>query len=257
MTAAQPFRLLGEAGSSALGLELLAEVLDWSATWFAEAPQAELKIEAAPAPLDPDRWTVAGEAPERWVAWQSPGDSWREYIRLLLAAPVAPDAARTPLIGSLLDDCLSDLATRLLAAAGMATDGHRPGTEVQRSLRTGYGSGAVVARLGGGLPPLRLALGGEIVTALSGRQEPAAADAALTPRKAAIASGSTRLEVILGEAELTLAELANVSPGDVIRLQAAFREPLTVRTSDGRPILHAHLGTRNGRKAIQIIEKTS
>lgn len=260
MTAALPFRLVGENDKSALRIELLAEAQDWAAIWFAGAPPAELEIDAEPDldSLDKAPWTIAGEAPERWVAWQCPTDSWRDYARLLLAAPVGPDAALTPLIGSLLHECLSDLATRLLAAAGMATDCRQFAEGSLCSVRTGYGSGAVVAGLGGGLPPLRLVLGGEVAAAFIGRQvQPAATHIALAPRKAAIASGSMRLEVVLGQAELTLAELANVSPGDVIRLQTSFREPLAVRTSDGQPILRAHLGTRKGHKAIQIIEKTS
>lgn len=261
MTTTLPFRLVGEIDKSTLRTAFLAEAQEWAATWFAGTPQAELEIDAEPAPgsMDKDQWTIVGEAPDRWVAWQCPDDSWQDYARFLLASPVAPDAPLTPLIGALLQECLSDLATRLLTAAGVATDCGATTEGSLHSVRIGYGSGVVFANLsGGGLPQQRLALGGEVAAAFISRQsQPTAADPALAPRRMAIASGSTRLEVVLGQAELTVAELANVSPGDVIRIGASFREPLTVRTSDGLSILRAHLGTRNGRKAIQIIEKTS
>jgi flagellar motor switch protein FliM len=96
------------------------------------------------------------------------------------------------------------------------------------------------------------------------RLSPPLVDACLgsldAPRKEVPLSGAVQamrnqcvaLNVLLGEAEVTLAELQTLGVGDVLRLDRRVSEPLAVRLSDERVICAAHLGTRGDRKAVQL-----
>jgi flagellar motor switch protein FliM len=65
--------------------------------------------------------------------------------------------------------------------------------------------------------------------------------------------GPVEVEVaaVLGGAKVPLADLLALEPGDVIPLEDAQGEPLTL-TADGVPCGHARLGTHRGRLAVQI-----
>jgi flagellar motor switch/type III secretory pathway protein FliN len=60
------------------------------------------------------------------------------------------------------------------------------------------------------------------------------------------------LEVIVGEAELAIGELADVRVGDVLKLQRALSEPFSVRVRGGSPVCGARLGTYEGRATVQL-----
>lgn len=260
MSTALPFRLLGESDLSAVRKVLQREAEAWSAVWFDAAPTPDFDVSDMADADTPSAgpWMIVGADPDAWVAWGLTGRPWRDFARLLLNAPVGPSASPSPLVESLLSECLLDLSARLFKAAGVGPQIHSPMEASLATVRTGYGAGSVVGQLGGDLPRQAFALGGAVVAGLVGERPRAAPDtAALVARESAVTTGMTRLEVVLGQAELSLAELANVSAGDVIRLQSPFREPLTVNASDGRPLLRAHLGTRGHHKAIQVIGKTS
>jgi flagellar motor switch protein FliM len=81
---------------------------------------------------------------------------------------------------------------------------------------------------------------------------PTAKAGPLQPRTAAIGNGTVQLEITLGDAELSLAELASIAVGDVISLDASPRDPISVRTSDGQAAFHAYLGRNTERKVIQV-----
>lgn len=259
MTQALPFRLVGDTDLSALRQAFRKEVQAWAGTWLAVEQGADVKFpdHADVETRNRGAWTILKVDVDCWFAWQMAGRPWRDYAKLLINAPLGSSAAPSSLLEALLDECMSDLATRLLSAAAPSYDAtlEQGGLE---NVRTEYGSGAIFGELGGDLPPQPIALGGSVVSALVGRQsQPSPHEAMLASRESAIGGGVTRLEVVLGQAELTLADLANVSVGDVIRLQSPFRDPLLVRTDDGVPLARARLGVRDGYKAIQLTGKTS
>lgn len=258
MNPVYPFRLHGNEDRAAVRTAIQKVQATWVSTWFASAPDGDVEFgfDSDPRPPNAEIWTVVKTDPENWMAWQTTARSGRDYARLLLNAPLGPRADITPLIERLLGECLVDLAIRVFDAAGLGQVTEDPEQVALGALRIGYGSGAMFGVLGGGLPHLPFAIGGATAAGLIGRPQRTAANAGpIQPRESAIAGAVAKLEVILGQAELTLAELANVSIGDVIRLQSPFREPLTVKTCGGRPVVRARLGASRGRKAIQIIDR--
>lgn len=260
MSMALPFRLIGDTERAALRKATQEATQAWAADWFATAPSTAIALTAdcGPQAAPSGTWMITSIDADAWVAWKLDDQPCREYAQLLLDAPLGSIAKPTPLLRMLIDDCLHDLAARLLLAAGLGDAGLTVASGSLTEWRTGYGSGAVSGSLGGDLPQQEFVLGPSVVAGISARPSaPPLATPELLPRTNAIGSAKTRIELLLGEAELSLAELANISVGDVIRLKSPFREPLTVKTVDGQPLLKAHLGTRNGRKALQVIGKAS
>lgn len=70
--------------------------------------------------------------------------------------------------------------------------------------------------------------------------------------RAALAAQRVAVEVHAGAAQLTLAELASLGVGDVITLDRPLDRPLEVRAAGGGVYCSAHLGVRDGKKAIQL-----
>lgn len=75
----------------------------------------------------------------------------------------------------------------------------------------------------------------------------------LVPARRAIESQRVRLDVVLGQTELLLPEVAMLAVGDVLRLDCNIAEPLQVVVSEGETLSGAHLGVVGDRKAIQLL----
>ena len=69
-----------------------------------------------------------------------------------------------------------------------------------------------------------------------------------------IKDAPVKLAVPLGEAELTVEELMNFAPGDVITLNQSSTQPL-IATVEGVPKFSGFPGTANGMQSFQIHEQ--
>ena len=76
--------------------------------------------------------------------------------------------------------------------------------------------------------------------------------AALASRQEALAGRRLPFRLLVGNADLALADLVRLEPGDVILLDAGIDRPLTLETTRGDPIARGYLGLRQGAAAVQI-----
>jgi hypothetical protein len=259
MTQALPFRFVGQTMRRGFEQAVSAPLSAWSEAWFIEPPTAQLKLEDAPWPANSQtqgQWQWAGSAPDAWVAWRQTDAPWSALGRLLFGAGIGARPTPSPVTEAVLAECMADLAFRVLQAAGLPPSENAPPHAGLTSLRHGYGSGAVFGFTGASLPAQALLFGGEVVARLAPqRTNPARDLPPLTPRAAAIDRATSSVEVVLGEAELSLAQLAGIGRGDVLRLDTRFREPVVVRGDSGAPFARANLGRRDERLAIQFTKK--
>jgi flagellar motor switch/type III secretory pathway protein FliN len=87
------------------------------------------------------------------------------------------------------------------------------------------------------------------------------AEAARTARSAAplekplslLATRAVRVVAQLGEAEIDIGTLQSLAVGDVIKLDTRVDQPAQIFSTDGTPLCHGHLGTRDGHKSLQLI----
>lgn len=75
----------------------------------------------------------------------------------------------------------------------------------------------------------------------------------LIARSAALVKGDLPVEAVAGEATISLRELFDLRPGQVVRLDTRFGEPLRLLSkASGKTIAKAWLGSCGGKKALQI-----
>lgn len=260
MTQVLPFRLVGTEDVGVLRSALGGPMQSWAADWFSSSPNLVFQVSESVSPslAASSGWTLMGEQSGVWLAWSLPEILRREFTEKLLGAPVPPGGDVSLMVQALVGECLLDLGSKLFAMAETT-----PATGVQNGITLapsmiGYGSGAACVGSEAGCPLPDLVFGGEFVERLLARPRKSNAKAAaLVHRHAAIRQRRANVEVVLGDAELTLADLANVSVGDVIRLQSRYRDPLLVRSPKGEPLMKANLGSAGACKAIQVIGKAS
>ena len=73
------------------------------------------------------------------------------------------------------------------------------------------------------------------------------------PIRRAIEQNSVTLDVIAGDAELTLSDLQTLQVGDVVRLDRKLHELLRIGVVDGESVCSGHLGAAKGSKAVQLL----
>lgn len=78
----------------------------------------------------------------------------------------------------------------------------------------------------------------------------------LVPIRRALDSETLSLDVIVGEAELLLQELAGLTVGDVLRLDRRIDEPLQLTLDGSNPVSAGHLGKAGTQKAVQLLLAT-
>ena len=75
---------------------------------------------------------------------------------------------------------------------------------------------------------------------------------ALATRQEALAARRLPFRLLVGHADLALADLMRLESGDVILLDAGIDKPLTLENARGDHIGRGHLGLRRGAAAVQI-----
>lgn len=262
MMPASPFRLVSPQDCAAIERIVTDTYKQWSADWFS-APGQSTPNAADTLPddiADDGDWVVLGDTSDIWLAWHLREASRRELAHQLLGGNGQSGSPLTSMVQTLVDEAMGDFERRLFALSSPDTNSpHTPGSMLPPAI-TAYGSGMVGVSLAFGSPSLFLtiALGGAFVERLLARPlAKPVSDAALVARNTAIAPSRVGLEIILGQAELSLSALAGIAVGDVLRLDARYRDPVLAVTTDGKPLLKAHLGTQGNIKAIQIVEKAS
>ena len=147
---------------------------------------------------------------------------------------------------------LRDLLVRLsrLAPGGVRTDALFP-PAAGGSLEVGIADGSVVITLGFGRDELVVWMSHGLLShwyERRGQIKPGA----LASRQDALAARRLPFRLLVGNADLALADLVRLEPGDVILLDAGIDKPLTLENARGDHIGRGHLGLRRGTAAVQI-----
>lgn len=145
------------------------------------------------------------------------------------------------------------LANLILAFTGQSAAMVATGAIPRRLWRRG--SGAVQCTISLGDLNLSLLLPAEaissksVVTPGKGRRTP------LVPLQSALSKVAVKLSVEISQMELTLGQMRTLAAGDVLALPTHLDEALTVRGPGGAAICLAHLGSLQGRHAVELIKR--
>ena len=255
----RPYTLLNASELSEIERQIAAACDTWAAEWFAGDEVREVVCRRA-AEFD----MVSLPPENEWICMSADSEYWAALAcssRLHVGASLIPGNHRdaggkmSALTVDLAQRALEDLARRLTRVdSGSGLDLKQ--SEGMPSIRFNEpGSGAVAAEIVSDTAKLVVIMSGCCVAAkLTGMAKPPSQKPLFTKPADALGNSRLKLNVLVGEAQLELALLQTIVVGDVIKLGTRLDEPLHVVNADGVRLCRAFLGTRNGRKSIQLIK---
>jgi len=246
----RPYRLVPASALEAVA-EAASQALDqWCADWGAS--RAELTVDVSrldecvlPAP--PDAWR-----PLRG-GWSFMGSNLAGHVAAAMGlpspAPSDPPSLSAQTVARAADGLSMQLSgllrdPRELASPPTLADLPPPGSKP--------GHGLIIVNVKRG--PSTLAL---VADATAFKSYAPAVTQAVAPKAAeldaALRTQAASLEVILGHTELSLADMMDLGPGDVLLLDRHIHEPLTLVATAGHAELPVHLGRQGEHFAVQLM----
>ncbi len=117
------------------------------------------------------------------------------------------------------------------------------------------GSGTVLLNVGDGNGSASILLSYALAQRLAGSTPSSVPRNPLISRKSVIGHGQLKVLVSAGHVELRLADLAELTPGHVIRLNLKTDQPFIMENATtGMKLCAAHLGQREHHKAVQLTQ---
>lgn len=259
---ARRFRLYGESERRKVADVLTKVMAAWASEWLApgaRAPELRVAVDAG-AVHDVARWLVARRNDQVLLAVGELRDGALESLVSGLAAGETSGGRTSGAVQRLAETIMQDLASRLVRALDVGGDrgaaAWSPAPPCSGEIGQ-PGSGWMAATCEwGAAGVMQLLLTPESVARVVDAA-PAARKGgdALNRRRGAIDNRSVTIEVVLGEAELEVADLESLAPGDVIRLDRKLGDPLLVRNDAGDVLCGAHVGADGNRRAVQLVMK--
>lgn len=253
------FCLLNDTERKLLARKLQQAVANWQGDWFsADVPSSTALANLVDNPVSRYRW-MRGSTPRGLSAAVGvPVDAdWGLGFALTALANTAANSAGGDIARALEIELLRGLIRALLMESGRA-DPLDPvtwsdGIDDDDSFDAVRGFVCAEYQLRGSHAGLVMMLYPETTSAYLATLERAVKPAgAMVPAGHALESQPVRVEVVAGEAELLLQELATLAVGDVVRLDRNIAQPLQLVISGGEAISAAHLGAAGDQKAVQL-----
>lgn len=254
------YKLLSKTALSEIGRKLDAACGIWSSAWLSGALPVPAQCRRAAeyrsdASVKKDVWMYAGADAAQWVAVSfAPSLTTRLGGSLLASgAPARVSALLNDLVMRAVTDLMRPLCPWVTERAPKKMpEGERLPAQVWEA-----GSGAVVATLEWDGERMEIVFSAGHVSAMldaaKAKPSPGVPFARITDT---LLNERLTLKVLAGEALLELGLLQTIAVGDVIKLNTRIDEPLQVLNDDGTRFCEAFLGSRDGRKSIQLIAQS-
>lgn len=251
---ASPYRLLGESERSLLKTRVEEALGRWREAWLGDAACAVLAVMPA-SEFSPAALGAPGGAslerflgPDKWVAVFA-GRRLADAIAAAFAGE--PAGTATPLVSEAVDSSLAALCEELLGAraASEGWSNMERDAALRSAARAGSGAAAALVEVAG--ERLGLVLGRDLVPANAAAPR-ATPKGGVASRAQSILGGRVQVRVVAGSAEVEVAALSCIAPGDVILLDTALDAPFGLVNTEGLAVARGHLGSRGGRKAFQF-----
>lgn len=263
--AARAFALIGDDLLAGIERLLVDAAGAWRDDWGVAADELSLECSRA---WEAERQLPA--APDWRRSWRG-GDAslslaWNEelpaQLQRLMFSPdrrYAADNGPAPIAASAALAAW-DAWQRQLAALAVPDAGHDQATPGPAHADWARGSGAILLILRLGRQACHGVLSHAAVqmlarqAALRGHVRRAQAPPlAAVDHRALLASTPVSLQIEVGKAALSLGSLSGLQVGDVIRLDAAADQPLSVSGPDGTLLFNAYLGLKDQMVALEVV----
>lgn len=259
------YRLYTDVELDALGVGFDKALADWAAEWLAGftctidmcTPLTTLAMDNGD-----DRWLTMNRGDGSLMLAIRFAPAWVRDTSMLLTG-LSNDAPSANVVSDisrhLAETLLRSFASALLAGARPAVDPASVcwGDRLPPLRNMSWpGSGWIMLRCRPSpAEPLLCLLGPDIIAAFIdiGQPRHESTRAGTMPIRRAIEHNTVMLDVIAGDAELTLSDLQTLQVGDVLRLDRKLHELLRIRVVDGESVCSGHLGIANSSKAVQLL----
>jgi len=201
-------------------------------------------------------WRIGAASDESSVALATEPE-WLRMLPLLLTGQEGEPVQSDSLGSKMADGMVCDLFVQLPASLGMEvarTLECRSGPIPAHAGQMGSGYLSVIAHFANG-GQLRLLFWPELAGHFSGCARTPGEPVALCTAEKALEQRPVKLEVAIGEADLTFDELQTLAIGDVISLKRGLKEALSLQIDSMTPVWRGYLGSVRGRVALQISQK--
>lgn len=243
------FRLVPDTALAAIREAAVQLLGQWSGDWG--APLDDLQIDACR--LDSAGLLVPADD------WQALGGGWMfksgDLTSQVASAMGLPAVSTTPstMSSQTVAQAADDLSIRI---AGLLRDATPPpqASGLSQALQA-PGHGIVRITLSRGTQVLSLAAEAAAFKAWTPpvhKSPPIRSDRS-DDLDAALRTQIASLEVVLGHTELSLADMMDLGPGDVLLLDRRIDQPLLLGAIDGQAELPVHLGRQGDRFAVQLM----
>ncbi len=246
---------VGATTHPAVRARIGAAVSAWSTQWFARRTLSAVSFTPSPGepPVEPDGWCV-------WRATIAIGCSSRAAASLLdwaLDANLgrqAPTSRDRQLIDAFERRVIEDLAAKVETALGVGGSALHAPVQIEAPLGAHGGLVVGIGDSGGGtLLSLAIPLAAALPACRAALGPPSAGRGRLDGLKQALGEEQVAIEAILGKAEIRLADLRTLAPGDVLVLgtQLAGAAELSL-VGAGGVFARASLTEISGRMALSL-----
>jgi flagellar motor switch/type III secretory pathway protein FliN len=256
-----PIMLLGDTRKRVIGEYVRAGVERWRRAW-AEDPKPRITVEVAGTESLVGRWS----SQSCFQANSARGATLCMFVAPRCLPAIAglrgwvPDAAHRQsdpdtLAARLEFEGLQRLARELLSGARTEmTTFERTPLPVPAAIRQFGAARCPVASitLGEAEATFSIVLSPVFVAALLPTRNDSQQDERVEPRKSAVAEQSVGVEAVLGHAEVSIRELAQLAVGDVIVMDEVLSDPGSLQVEGGGRVCRVALGRLDGRRAVQF-----
>jgi hypothetical protein len=254
----RPVLVLDERVLGAVCEQACAGLAAWGQDWLAGPPPRPHACAAGEAPRNETFEHWRGERGSVWIRWE-PADDARLVETVAGASALQGQAFADEWIAALVRRArrLRNAALCAALAGGTSSEPAEPAT--MRLPRALFAGGAGTVRLESQALGLVALVDRAAWQGLPRIDREAGAPGlplpARVPLESAMGGARLRLDVMLGSVELELPRILQLHAGDVLRLPRRLDEPLVVSCA-GRPLAHAVLGERQGRRSVLLLAAT-
>jgi flagellar motor switch protein FliM len=244
------FRLVPDTTISTIR-EAVAQLLaQWAADWGASLD--DLQIDTARL-NDTDLAAPADEWQALHGGWMWKNSDLPSHVASAMGLPSVSKAETPSMSAQTVAQAADELASRLIGMLRDLRDALSPAraSSLSQALHQ-RGHGMVQITLRRGTAVLSLAAD---VTAFKAWAPQAIKSAPIRADDldAALRTQVASLEVVLGHTELSLADMMDLGPGDVLLLDRRIDQPLVLSAIEGQAELPVHLGRQGDHFAVQLM----
>jgi hypothetical protein len=248
----QPFVLVPSSAVAAIGEAAREALSRWSASWGANGDTLSIdviRLEDAALPTPPDEWHALHAG---WM-WKAAGLS--EHVAAAIGLPYSsPVEATAASMGmQSVHHAVDALATEIVGLLRDLRDPKLPPGSASFPTTAFAGQGLVLVTVRRGLAAFALLARASAFKAQANSNIPAAPALKRADLETSLRTQNASLEVILGHTDVSLADMMDLGPGDVLVLDRHINQPLVLSAVHGQVELPVHLGRQGDHFAVQIM----